>query len=84
MGVGNRDEKPLRVLRILVVSLPLILKIALVYLKYKRTTKKRNKSFKKTLNAEGVEDRVAEKLTEGLPVISFREILSNSKSKFDL
>jgi len=78
------DRKPLLVVKALVAFLPLLLKIALVYLKYKRATKKREKIFKKTLKKEGVEDRVAEKLTEGLPEISVRDILSNRLGKFDL
>ena len=80
----KRDGKPLLAVKVLVASLPLILKIALIYLKYKRATKKRKKVFSKTLKKEGVEDRVAEKLTEELPEIKIRDLLSNRWSKFDI
>jgi len=78
------DRKPLLVVKALVAFLPLLLKIALVYLKYKRATKKREKIFKKTLKKEGVEDRVAEKLVEELPEIRIRDFLSNRLGKFEL
>ena len=84
MKEGKRDGKPLLALKVLVASLPLLLKIALVYLKFKRATKKREKILRKTLKKEGVEDRVAEKLVEELPEISIRDFLSNKVGKFDL
>jgi len=78
------DRKPLLLVKALVVSLPLILKISLIYLKYKRATKKRKKVFNKTLKREGIEDQVAEKLTKELPEIKIRDLLSNRGSKFDI
>ncbi len=84
MRKGKRDGKPLLALKVLVASLPLLLKISLVYLKYKRATKKRVKIFKKTLKKEGVEERVAEKLAKELPEIKIKDFLSNRLGKFDL
>ncbi len=78
------DRKPLLVVKALVAFLPLLLKIALVYLKYKRATKKREKIFKKTLKKEGVDDKVAEKLSDELPEIRVRDFLSNGLGKFNI
>jgi len=84
MNNRKRDGKPLLAVKVLVASLPLLLKIALVYLKFKRATKKREKIFRKTLKKEGVDDQVAEKLAEELPEIRIRDFLSNRLGKFDL
>ena len=84
MNNRKRDGKPLLAVKVLVASLPLLLKIALVYLKYKRATKKRKKIFKKTLKKEGVEGRVAEKLVDELPEIRIKDFISNGVGKFNL
>jgi len=78
------DRKPLLAVKALVASLPLLLKIVLIYLKYKRATKKREKIFKKTLKGEGLEEEVADKLAEDLPEVRIRDLLSNGVDKFNL
>lgn len=63
----KRDGKPLLAVKMLVAALPFILRIILVFLKYKRAAKKREKIFRKTLKKEGLEKEVVEKLVEDLP-----------------
>ncbi|MBS3782565.1 MAG: hypothetical protein KGY66_03270 [Candidatus Thermoplasmatota archaeon] len=78
MQKGKRDGKPLLALKVLVSSLPLLLKLAFVFLKYKRVAKKRKKIFKKTLKKEGLREKVAEELSEELPEFSIRDLVSNN------
>ncbi|MEF8874093.1 MAG: hypothetical protein V5A88_05425 [Candidatus Thermoplasmatota archaeon] len=73
----RRDRKPLIVVRALVASLPLILKLVLVFLKYKRAAKKRKKLFRKTLKKEGLDDQVAERLSNELPELRIREMMKD-------
>ncbi|MFW5953226.1 MAG: hypothetical protein ACOCSJ_03595 [Candidatus Natronoplasma sp.] len=80
----KRDGKPLLAVKALVASLPLLLKIALVYLKYKRITKKRKKIFEKTLKKEGLDEKVAEKLSDELPEINIRDFFSNGVGKINI
>jgi len=77
MGEGKRrDRKPLIAVKALVAFLPLILKLVLLFLKYKRFAKKREKVFRKTLKKEGVEKEVAEKLVEDLPDLNIKNFIS--------
>ncbi len=74
----KKDGKPLLAVKVLVAALPLILRISLVFLKYKRAAKKREKVFRKTLKKEGLEKEVVEKLVEDLPELSVRDFISGS------
>lgn len=83
MEKGKRDGKPLIALKVLVSSLPLLFKLLLVFLSYKRAAKKRKKIFKKTLKREGLEDPVAEELSDDLPELNIRDLLSNRGNGFN-
>lgn len=69
---------PLNMVKIGALSLPVILKIGWVYLKYKRKVNKRQKIIKKTLKKEGVEDWMVEELCDEMKPISIRDMLSSS------
>lgn len=77
----RRDRKPLIAVKALVMSLPLILKLVLIFLKYKKAAKKRKKIFRKTLKKEGLDDQVAERLSDELPQLRLREMMK-SEGKF--
>ncbi len=79
---SRRDRKPLLVVRALATSLPLILKLVLLFLRYKRASKKRKKIFKKTLKKEGLDPQVAEDLSNELPELKIRDMVESGGKKF--
>ncbi len=82
MGENKEDGKPLLAVKVLAASLPLILRISLIFLKYKRAAKKREKIFRKTLKKEGLDKEIVNKLTDDLPELSVRDLISgNMKGK---
>ncbi len=79
----KEDTKVLKAVRALVTTLPLLLKLGLVVLKYKRLAKKREKVFKKTLRKEGLNDDVVENLVEDLPELKLRDLLSGKSGSLN-
>lgn len=59
----------------IVALLPLLLKLSLVILKYKRAVKKREKIFRRTFKKEGLPPEVIDKLCDDLPEITIREMV---------
>ncbi len=72
----KEDTNVMKGLRAIIALLPLLLKLVLVFLKYKRITKKRRKVFKRTLKKEGLPEDVVEKLLNDLPELKIRDMLS--------
>ncbi len=80
----KEDTKVLKAVRALITTLPLLLRLGLIVLKYKRLAKKREKVFKKTLRKEGLNDDVVENLVEDLPELKLRDLLSGKSRSFNL
>lgn len=71
----EKDTKVLRAVRVFVTSLPLLLRLGLLFLKFKRLSKKRRKVFRKTLRKEDVPPEIVDKLVEDLHEVRLREII---------
>ncbi len=73
---GNRA--PLVLAVVLASALPLLFKLFLLYLRLKRTQKKRHRVFRKTLKRSGMEREMVDRFCGELKDISLREILSKT------
>ena len=74
----QEDRTPLKVVKIGAFALPVIMKVGWVYLKYKRSVKKRQKILKKTLKKEGMEGWMVEDMCDEMEPITLRDMLSSS------
>ncbi len=74
----EKDSGVLIAVRFIVLLLPMIFKLGIIYLRYKRAMKKREKVFRKTLKKEGVPKQVREDLVDELEDLSLSEMLSKA------
>ncbi len=75
--MSEKDQSPVFMLAVIIATaLPLLLKLGLVYLKYKRKVKKREKYLRKELNKAGMEKEKIDDLCEDMNVISISDMLS--------
>lgn len=72
----EEDRAPLQIVRIVVSVLPLMLKLGVLYLKYKRRVKRREKILRKELARAGMDDWMIEGLCEDMDTISIRDFMS--------
>jgi len=75
--MSEKDQSPVFMLAVIIATaLPLLFKLGLVYLKYKRKVKKREKYLRKELNKAGMEKEKIDDLCEDMNVISISDMLN--------
>lgn len=72
----KEDRAPLQVVRIVGLVLPLLFKLALLYLKYKRSVKIKEKMMKKELKKVGMTDEMVKGLCSDIETITIKNILT--------
>lgn len=73
----EEEGDAIKFVKVVVYLLPLVLKLVILYLRFKRIQKKKRKAFKKVLRKEGLDKETAESLTDELQEIDFKSIISN-------
>ena len=75
--MSEEDQHPVFMLAVIIATaLPLLFKLGLVYLKYKRKVKKREKYLKKELKKAGMKKDMRDDLCNDMGVISLSEMLN--------
>ena len=72
----EEDRTPLKIVKIMASVLPLLLKIGLLYLSYKKRVKKRDKIMKKELRRVGMDKKMIDEMCKNLDVITIRDLMS--------
>lgn len=85
--MSEEERCPVRMMAVIITTaIPLIFKLGLVYLKYKRKVKKREKYLRKELRRAGMERDMIDDICEDMNVLSLSDMMGaanlNRKSLF--
>jgi len=74
----KEDRAPVKIVRIFALLLPLLFKLILVYLRYKRRVKKKERYLRIELKKAGMEKSRIEELCSEIQVLSLRDLFSTA------
>ncbi len=85
--MSEEDQCPVKMMAVIIITaIPLIFKLGLVYLKYKRKVRKREKYLRKELKKAGMEKGMIDEICEDMNVLSLSDMMGaanlNKKSMF--
>lgn len=72
----EKERCPVKMMAVIITTaIPLMFKLGLVYLKYKRKVKKREKCLRKELKKAGMEKNMIDDLCEDINVLSLSDMM---------
>lgn len=74
--MSEEDQCPVKMMAVIItIAIPLMFKLGLVYLKYKRKVRKREKYLRKELKKAGMERDMINDLCEDMNVLSLSDMM---------
>lgn len=85
--MSDEDQCPVKMMAVIITTvIPLMFKLGLVYLKYKRKVRKRERYLRKELKKAGMEKDMIDDLCEDMNVLSLSDMMGaaniNKKNMF--
>ncbi|MGM0405649.1 MAG: hypothetical protein ACQEQM_05865 [Thermoplasmatota archaeon] len=77
----EEDRAPVKVVRIIALLLPLLLKLILVYLKYKKRVSRKEKYLRKELKKVGMEKHQVDEMCGDIQSMTLKDMLSMADSE---